>query len=88
MCIDNDCPQKETCKRFTTSPGEYKSYFANTPRGKFSDICSYYWGKESEYINEEIEYAGTESSGPVGLTNEHIEEIRKNISYRRKNRLN
>jgi hypothetical protein len=43
--------------------------------------------KTKKTLKEEIKYAGTESSGPAGLTKEQIQEIQKNISYRRKYKL-
>ena len=43
--------------------------------------------KTKETLKEEIKYASTESSGPAYLTKEQIQEIQKNILYRRKNKL-
>ena len=48
MCKDSECPQAETCYRFTAKPlGDWQSYFAESPRvGRFIDVgigCGYYW---------------------------------------------
>jgi hypothetical protein len=43
--------------------------------------------KTKETLKEKIKYASTESSGPAYLTKEQIQEIQKNILYRRKNKL-
>jgi len=40
-----------------------------------------------EKTNQEIKYASTELSGPAYLTKEQIQEIQKNILYRRKYKL-
>ena len=40
-----------------------------------------------EKTKQEIKYASTESSGPAYLTKEQIQEIQKNILYRRKYKL-
>jgi hypothetical protein len=44
MCKGTNCPQKETCYRFTATPNEYRqSYFTEAPikEGK----CEMYWGE-------------------------------------------
>ena len=53
MCLGTDCPQKETCYRFTAKPNEYwQSYFSVPPikDGK----CEYYWGDNSERIFNQL----------------------------------
>lgn len=49
MCSGTDCPQKESCYRFTAKPSEYRqSYFMEAPikDGK----CDMYWGENAESI--------------------------------------
>jgi hypothetical protein len=49
MCVGTDCPQKETCYRFTAKPNEYwQSYFSVPPikDGK----CDMYWGDKAEAV--------------------------------------
>lgn len=49
MCVGTDCPQKETCYRYTAKPNEYRqSYFMEAPikDGK----CDMYWGENAENI--------------------------------------
>ena len=53
MCVGTDCPQKETCYRFTAKPNEYwQSYFSVPPikDGK----CEYYWADNSERIFNQL----------------------------------
>ena len=49
MCPGTNCPQKETCYRFTAKPCEdWQAYFTEAPikDGK----CDMYWGKNAENI--------------------------------------
>jgi hypothetical protein len=53
LCVGTNCPQKETCYRFTAKPNEYwQSYFSVPPikDGK----CEYYWGDNSERIFNQL----------------------------------
>jgi hypothetical protein len=53
MCLGTNCPQKETCYRFTAKPNEYRqSYFTNPPIkvGK----CDMYWGENAEAIFNQL----------------------------------
>jgi hypothetical protein len=53
LCLGTDCPQKETCYRFTAKPNEYwQSYFSVPPikDGK----CDMYWGDNSERIFNQL----------------------------------
>ena len=53
LCLGTNCPQKETCYRFTAKPNEYwQSYFSVPPikDGK----CEYYWGDNSERIFNQL----------------------------------
>jgi len=48
MCEGTDCPNKETCYRFTAKPSDYQSYFMKPPikEGK----CEYYWGENAQNV--------------------------------------
>jgi hypothetical protein len=53
MCVGTNCPQKETCYRYTAKPNEYwQSYFSVPPikDGK----CDMYWGDNSERIFNQL----------------------------------
>ena len=53
MCKGTNCPQKETCYRFTAKPNEYRqAYFSEPPikEGK----CEMYWGKNAESIFNQL----------------------------------
>ena len=52
MCKDNNCTQKESCKRFTSQQSEYQSYFINTPRTEKG--CELYLGEQSEFIMNQL----------------------------------
>ena len=52
MCNDTDCPNKDGCKRFTSSPSEYQYYFVNTPRD--GNECKLYLGTQSESIMNQL----------------------------------
>lgn len=52
ICMDKECPVRETCYRFKAKPSEYQSYFSESPRldereseskGLIEGSCSYYW---------------------------------------------
>jgi hypothetical protein len=47
-CIGTNCPQKETCYRYTAKPSDWQSYFSVPPikDGK----CDMYWGYKSETV--------------------------------------
>lgn len=40
LCKDETCKIKKDCYRYTAIPGEYQSYFMNSPR-KNSDKCEF-----------------------------------------------
>ena len=48
MCRGTNCPQKESCYRFTAKPSDYQWYFIEPPikDGK----CDMYWGENAEII--------------------------------------
>jgi hypothetical protein len=52
MCPGTNCPQKETCYRYTAKPSDWQSYFSVPPikDGK----CEYYWGDNSERIFNQL----------------------------------
>lgn len=53
MCQGTDCPQKETCYRFTEKSNEYRqAYFTEAPikDGK----CEMYWGKTAESVYNQL----------------------------------
>ena len=53
MCLGTNCPQKETCYRFTAKRNEYRqSYFIEPPfkEGK----CEMYWGENAEAIFNQL----------------------------------
>jgi hypothetical protein len=53
MCMGTNCPQKETCYRFTAKPNEYRqAYFIEPPlkEGK----CEMYWGENAEAIFNQL----------------------------------
>jgi hypothetical protein len=48
MCPGTNCPQKETCYRYTAKPSDWQSYFSVPPikDGK----CYMYWGDQAEAV--------------------------------------
>lgn len=48
MCPGTNCPQKESCYRFTAKPCDYQSWFVKAPikEGK----CEMYWGENAESV--------------------------------------
>ena len=48
MCPGTNCPHKEKCYRFTAKPGDYQSYFMESPikEGK----CDYFWGENAQSV--------------------------------------
>ena len=42
MCKGEDCPQKESCYRYTAVPDIYQSYFVEPPND--GEKCNDYWG--------------------------------------------
>lgn len=52
MCKDQECPAKETCKRFTATPSMLQSYFAESPRQETK--CEMYWGPSSDSIFNQL----------------------------------
>jgi hypothetical protein len=51
-CPGTDCPQKETCYRYTAKPSDWQSYFSVPPikDGK----CEMYWGDQAEAVFNEL----------------------------------
>jgi hypothetical protein len=47
MCEGENCPQKETCYRYTATPSRRQSYFEKPPfkEGEFIP-CGFYWYNE------------------------------------------
>lgn len=68
MCRGGECPLKNRCYRFTASPDEYQSYFAEIPGrwdcrketigDKVFDhrdfVCNMYWGERQEDIMDQL----------------------------------
>jgi hypothetical protein len=52
MCQGTNCPEKETCYRYTAKPSEYQSYFIEPPIK--DDKCEMYWGKTAESIYNQL----------------------------------
>lgn len=52
MCEGTDCPQKESCHRYTAKASEYQYYFMTPPvkDGK----CEMYWGANAEAIWKQL----------------------------------
>jgi len=60
-CPGGDCPQKETCFRFTAMPNEFmQSYFVDPPNK--GGECDYYW-KVVEYPEEGLFHLKMEENG-------------------------
>ena len=53
LCMGTNCPYKEKCYRFIAKPGEYQSYFMESPikEGK----CDYFWGDNAESIWNQLQ---------------------------------
>ena len=51
-CPGTDCPQKETCYRYTAKPSDWQSYFSVPPikDGK----CEMYWGDQAEAVFNQL----------------------------------
>jgi len=44
MCNGGDCPLKETCYRYKTTPDEFwQSYFVEVPYNEEKKECDHYW---------------------------------------------
>lgn len=70
MCRGGDCPLKSKCYRYTASPDEYQSYFAEIPGDYGEEIktfpdpkhntrrivwqCNMYWGEKQEEIMDQL----------------------------------
>lgn len=52
MCTDNECPYKDTCKRYSDS-AETMWRFTETPRK--GDKCDMYWGLGAQGIMDYLE---------------------------------
>lgn len=52
MCVGTNCPQKETCYRYTAKPSDYQYYFIDPPvkDGK----CEMYWGENAESVWKQL----------------------------------
>jgi hypothetical protein len=52
MCKGTDCPQKESCYRYTAKPSDWQSYFSVPPikDGK----CDMYWGDKAEAVFNQL----------------------------------
>jgi hypothetical protein len=53
LCKGNNCPMKEQCKRYTSTPNLlYQSYFTESPikDGK----CDMFWGDVADEIMEQL----------------------------------
>ena len=46
MCKGEGCPQKEQCKRYTSSPSENQSWFVVSPIE--DGECKMYWGEQAQ----------------------------------------
>lgn len=42
MCMNEECPKKYTCYRYTSKPDEMQSYFVDMKPDEKGD-CEYYW---------------------------------------------
>ena len=49
MCEGNECPIRDTCKRFTATPSGRQAYFVETP---YDDGCKYYSPTQPDYAKE------------------------------------
>ena len=56
MCFDKTCPAKLSCYRHTATPGEFQSYFAESPliATKEGFECDMFWGEEDDEIWEQL----------------------------------
>lgn len=52
-CKDENCKQKEFCKRYTSPESERQSYFVNSPRDE-KGKCDMFWGTPQELIFEQL----------------------------------
>jgi hypothetical protein len=55
-CYNTDCPQKESCFRFTAPPAEWQS-FAHFEPNETTGRCEHYWevkevGEKKEGVSE------------------------------------
>jgi hypothetical protein len=53
MCVGTDCPQKETCYRYTAKPSEYRQSYFSVPPIK-DGKCEYYWGDKAEAVFNQL----------------------------------
>lgn len=56
-CHGFDCPVKEKCKRFTTTPSEiWQAYFLDPPYTITDNIfkCDMYWGDKQDAIMQQL----------------------------------
>lgn len=52
MCTGNGCSKKDTCYRFTATPGHWQSYFCVPPIDKDGN-CDMYWEVQESVVNTE-----------------------------------
>ena len=61
LCKGNNCPIKEQCKRYTSTPNPlYQSYFTESPikDGK----CDMFWGDVADNIMEQLKTITNENN--------------------------
>jgi len=53
-CTGKDCKSKESCYRYTAKDNEFRqAYFAESPINS-DGFCCMYWGKEQDYILNDL----------------------------------
>jgi len=54
MCVGTNCPQKESCYRYTAPVSDFRqSWFCECPL-KSDGKCDMYWGEKSENIFNQL----------------------------------
>lgn len=53
MCVGTDCPQRESCKRYTAKANEYEQAYFTIPPIK-DGKCDLYWGEKAEAIWKDL----------------------------------
>ena len=57
MCEGIECPWKTRCRRYTSTPNEFRqSYFVDIPGKMVEEVftCDFFWGDDSDRIYQNL----------------------------------
>lgn len=50
MCLDHECPSRDTCRRYTSRADPERQAYAAFKRPVTADRCEYYWSVEQKEV--------------------------------------